>query len=1048
MRKLISWFDDHLILSLAAFLLIFIPLYPKLPLLEALPGYIVRVRLEDFLVSFTIIFWFIYLLRGKMTLKSNPLFKPISTYLIVGLLSVLSAIFIIKTVPMENLHIGKILLHYLRRIEYFSLFFIFFSSVKSIKQIKVFLVLLVVTILFVAFYGFGQKYLYWPAFSTMNREFSKGWVLYISEHARVLSTFGGHYDLAAYMMIVLLFLWSLFFSVRKYILKIPIFFVLGCAFWTLILTASRASFLAYLFGLPFMFFFYAYKKGIKWSLSRWFVVTFLSIIVMLSFGDMSERFTKLLRIDERVTGIKKLLLSPVGKPPTDKALFLQNNPNALAEITSITDQPPSRERPSDVYSDMPLLVPVATGNATMAAVPRTYSKNAFMYDLSTAIRFDALWPMAIKGFKRNPLLGAGYANLNKTQDNQFTEAESTDNDYLRALGETGLLGFLTFYGILAIAIYFIWRNLAAVRDPVIFASVAALGGSMFGLLANASYIDVFESSKVAFSFWSLTGLVLAGIKIESSYRIKPVPYPIIHDLVPVIAKIKSSLYWFFRSDLFLVLTLVALALSLRLYKINTPLADWHSWRQADTSSVTRNYVKDGVNLLYPTYDDVSNVASGKDNPKGLRFVEFPIYNLASVFIDKLFVGYTIEISGRLTSIFASLGTLIFLFLLVRKYLGRKEAFFTGLFFAILPYNIFYSRVILPEPFLVFLSTGMLYFTDKFVFNLTNYQQKDKFSLKSIVGIFMLFAFLILFSISAILVKPFAAVLLLPLTYLWFKSFKFNLKSLVGLFLFLCVVISPFIIWRMWMNHYPEGIPASSWLLNGDNIRFKGAFFQWLFADRLGRLILGYWGLPLFFVGLLAKAKKEGIFFRLWGLAILLYVTIVATGNVRHDYYQALTIPIIVIFMAKGVGFLLDQSGKTMSKITVWGLILISVVFMEMFGWYHIRDFYNINHPEIVEAGNAVERKTKDKALVVAPYMGDTAFLYQTKRVGWPIIQNSLDEMIQKGAQYYVSVSFDDLTRELMRDAQQSDISKRKYKIIELADKYVIIQLVPDQKLPR
>ena len=62
----------------------------------------------------------------------------------------------------------------------------------------------------VAVYGFGQKYLYWPAFSTMNREFSKGWVLYLTEHARVLSTFGGHYDLAAFIMMVLILLWSLF----------------------------------------------------------------------------------------------------------------------------------------------------------------------------------------------------------------------------------------------------------------------------------------------------------------------------------------------------------------------------------------------------------------------------------------------------------------------------------------------------------------------------------------------------------------------------------------------------------------------------------------------------------------------------------------------------------------------------------------------------------------------------------------------------------------------------------------------------------------------
>ena len=120
----------------------------------------------------------------------------------------------------------------------------------------------------------------------------------------------------------------------------------------------------------------------------------------------------------------------------------------------------------------------------------------------------------------------------------------------------------------------------------------------------------------------------------------------------------------------------------------------------------------------------------------------------------------------------------------------------------------------------------------------------------------------------------------------------------------------------------------------------------------------------------------------------------------------------------------------------------------MFGWYHIRDYYNINHPEIVEAGRALERKTKDNVLVIAPYNGDTAFLYQTNRAGWPIMQEPIDKMISMGADYYVSVNFDDLTKQLLKDAINPDEKMRKYKLIELTDKYVIIQLVPDNKLPR
>jgi len=48
----------------------------------------------------------------------------------------------------------------------------------------------------------------------------------------------------------------------------------------------------------------------------------------------------------------------------------------------------------------------------------------------------------------------------------------------------------------------------------------------------------------------------------------------------------------------------------------------------------------------------------------------------------------------------------------------------------------------------------------------------------------------------------------------------------GSFLFL-----PFGAWRVWMQPYPAGIPQAGGFFNGNNIRFKGAFFQMLFAQK-------------------------------------------------------------------------------------------------------------------------------------------------------------------------------------------------------------------------
>ena len=142
MQQLLNWLDQNLLTILAGFLLVFLPLYPKWPLFDVLPGYNVRVRLEDFVILATGLFFVVQVLRHKIDLKKAPLLRPMVIYLIIGFLSTLSAIFITKTVYPEWIQIAKVFLHWFRRIEYFSLFFIFFYCLKTVKQLNRMLMLL------------------------------------------------------------------------------------------------------------------------------------------------------------------------------------------------------------------------------------------------------------------------------------------------------------------------------------------------------------------------------------------------------------------------------------------------------------------------------------------------------------------------------------------------------------------------------------------------------------------------------------------------------------------------------------------------------------------------------------------------------------------------------------------------------------------------------------------------------------------------------------------------------------------------------------------
>src|SRR3989344_4056 len=123
----------------------------------------------------------------------------------------------------------------------------------------------------------------------------------------------------------------------------------------------------------------------------------------------------------------------------------------------------------------------------------------------------------------------------------------------------------------------------------------------------------------------------------------------------------------FKKIDYLILGLILVfALSLRLYKINTPLADFHSWRQADTASVARNFAERDFNLLEPRYHDFSNIQSGLENPQGYRFVEFPVYNAIIAALWKYIPLTSLEIYGRLVTIFFSLSIIGILYYFLLK----------------------------------------------------------------------------------------------------------------------------------------------------------------------------------------------------------------------------------------------------------------------------------------------------------------------------------------------------------------------------------------------
>ena len=477
---------------------------------------------------------------------------------------------------------------------------------------------------------------------------------------------------------------------------------------------------------------------------------------------------------------------------------------------------------------------------------------------------------------------------------------------------------------------------------------------------------------------------------------------------------------FFTKERIVLLLILLLAFALRLYKIDNPIADWHSWRQADTAAVSRSFIEYGFHPLYPRFEDLSNSPSRLENPQGWRFVEFPIFNLIHAGFFKLIGIFNLDIWGRLTAVVASLFSLFFLYLIIAKFWGKRTGLFSVFFFAVLPFNIFYSRAILPEPLMIAFSLGAIYFFEA------------NWTISLLLGIL------------ALLTKPYAVfIMALPMAYLVINKFWENRKDkketkkiIISAFLYAILVFIPLVLWRIWMRQFPEGIPSNQWLFNAGNMRLKPVWWRWLFYERIGKLILGGWGTFFLALGLMGKKKKYADrFFYSFILGSLLFLIVIARGNIQHDYYQALIIPAICIYLGRGLETALYQTKKKSYSIINYLLLTAIFVFTLAFSWYEVKGYYQINNPVIVEAGQKADKILPSNAKIIAPYQGDTAFLYQTNRPGWPLITSSIKNMINLGATHYVSVNFDETTKEIME----------KYKILEKTDRYVIVEL---EKIPK
>lgn len=443
--------------------------------------------------------------------------------------------------------------------------------------------------------------------------------------------------------------------------------------------------------------------------------------------------------------------------------------------------------------------------------------------------------------------------------------------------------------------------------------------------------------------------------------------------------------------------ILILAFTVRLYKFTSPLADWHSWRQADTAAVARNYSKDGIDLLKPRYDDLSNVQTGLYNPEGLRYVEFPIYQSIFATIHSVLPIMPIERYGRLLTIFFSLITISIIYYLLYHEESQVAAIAAAFTYAVFPFFVYYSRVVLPDtPAVSFMFMGIFC-----AYKYAKHTAKSRLS----AGILLLVSMLLV--ACGLLTKPTVIFYLLPIAYIMFKKYGYSVISHIPLYLYFVGAVAPLVAWRLFITQFPEGIPASDWLFFGVNtggalqsVFFRPAFFRWIFFERILILLLGGYTIVFFMAGIIKKPFKSALFYAI-GLSALLYLFTFQGGNVQHDYYQVVILPAVAIFVGLGVALFVQLGKKVVNQTMLIASIIVIFAGSWLFSYERVKDYYNISE-SLVSTAQAIQLITEDDAIVVTDTLGDTTLLYNAHRRGYPAVTEDLHDLKKRGADYFVT----------------------------------------------
>lgn len=293
----------------------------------------------------------------------------------------------------------------------------------------------------------------------------------------------------------------------------------------------------------------------------------------------------------------------------------------------------------------------------------------------------------------------------------------------------------------------------------------------------------------------------------------------------------------------ILIAILFFSIVIRLFHISFPLIGWHSWRQADTASIARNFYLNDHNILYPQIE-------WRGNTDGYVESEFHIYPYIVSLLYSVF-GMD-DMWGRIVSVIFAIFTIYGLYLLVRRIISEKTALWAALIYSILPLNIYFSRAFMPESLMLMSSVLGIYFFNEWLKN-----SKWKY-----------YIFSLIFIAIAALVKLPSLYLGLPLLFLTINKFGKSFLTNWKIWLYVFIVFVPVVLWYYHAHQLflQTGLTFSIWNFGEDKwgmidplLTFK--FYNDIFFKSIAERHLTYAAFIIFIWGLFIRGggiKRKAI----------------------------------------------------------------------------------------------------------------------------------------------------------------------------------------------